>query len=360
MEIHQIVVSASPGDAVTNAALGFQRVLQRVSPSGLFARYIDPRLEGLVNPLSVYEACAEPEDLLIYHLSIGEPEVARFLLGRNGRLVLVYHNITPPKYFATLDPAFAALLTGGRSELALLRERVDMALAVSEYNARELLALGYRDVRVSPLPIDLAELHNVEPDCDVMAALEAIDAPIVLFVGQLLPHKRPDLVLQAYHILSTYLVPDAHLALVGKGRCDRYERAIQTLAKELTLRHARITGWVTAEQLAAYYRNAAVFVTMSEHEGVCVPLLEAMSFDVPVVARAFGAVPETMGGAGVLLPAEDDPMLVAEAVAEVITNETLRSELLPRGRARVAHVNAQTAYATFLGHLVDAVGVTVS
>ena len=355
MEIHQIVVSASAGDAVTNAALDFQQVLQRVAPSGLFARYVDPRLEGKVFPLSVYEACAQPDDLLIYHVSIGEPEVVQFLLGRRERLVLVYHNITPPEYFAGLDPAFAGLLACGRSELILLRDRAQMALAVSEFNARELLDLGYDNVRVSPLPIDVGRLHEIEPDPETAARLDELDGPLVLFVGQLLPHKRPDLLLQAYHVLTTYLIPDAHLVLLGPGRLEPYRLALETLAAQLNLHRAQIPGWLTREQLAAHYRQADLFVTVSEHEGVCVPLLEAMSFDVPVIARAFGAIPETMGDAGLLLPADDDPLLVAEAMAEVLTSEGLRGELIGRGRAGLADFKVDTARATFLEHLLDVV-----
>jgi glycosyltransferase involved in cell wall biosynthesis len=353
MEIHQIVVSASPGDAVTNAAFGLQQLLQRVGPSGLFARYIDPRLDGQVFPLSVYEACAHPDDLLIYHVSIGEPEVVQFLLGRRERLVLVYHNITPAKYFATLDPAFAGLLACGRSELELLRDRADLALAVSAYNAAELESLGYEDVRVSPLPVDASALNGIEPDEATMAELAQLDGPIILYVGQLLPHKRPDLLLQAYHVLTTYLLPEAHLVLLGPGRNERYRRALMTMVAEMNLHRARIPGWVTVEQLAAHYRQAEVFATTSEHEGVCVPLLEAMSFDLPVLARAFGAIPETMGDAGLLLPAEADPFFIAEALAEILTSEALRSELSRRGRDRLTHFALEGAQATFLHHLLQ-------
>jgi glycosyltransferase involved in cell wall biosynthesis len=351
MEINQVVVSASPGDAVTNAALGFRSVLRKVGRSELFARYIDPRLEGDVRPLPAYEPGGDPDDLLVYHASIGEPEVATFLLSRPERLVLVYHNITPPEYFAGLDPGFAGLLARGRYELTLLRDRVELALGVSDFNARELEFLGYGRVRVSPLPIDVAQLHSVAPDPVTVSQLEERDGPHILFVGQLLPHKRPDLVLQAYHVLTTYLVPEAHLTLLGPGRLAPYHDALVTLAEELNLHRARIPGWVTQSQLTAHYRRADLFVTMSEHEGVCVPLLEAMSFDVPVVARAFGAIPETMAGAGLLLPATEDPFLVAEALAEVLGNATLRSELVTRGRARVRAVQADDAYASFLGHL---------
>ena len=189
-----------------------------------------------------------------------------------------------------------------------------------------------------------------------MAELESLDGPLILFVGQLLPHKRPDLLLYAYHALTTHLLPDAHLVLLGPGRIERYRRALQTYVAELNLDRARITGWVTREQLAAYYARADVFATMSEHEGVCVPLLEAMSFDVPVVARDYGAVSETMGDAGLLLPPDDDPFLVAEALAEVLTSEGLRAEMVCRGRDRLAGIDAEAAYGAFLGHLVDLVG----
>jgi L-malate glycosyltransferase len=352
VEIHQVVVSASPGDAVTSTALALQKLLQRVGPSSVFARYVDPHLGRAVLPLTDYDAHAEPNSLLIYHASIGEPEVARFLLGRPERLVLLYHNITPAEYFVGLDPTFAALLAGGRAELQALRDRTEMALAVSAFNARELEALGYADVRVSPLPVDVVGLRAIEPDPATVGALDALDGPLILYVGQLLPHKRPDLLVEAYHVLTTYLLPEVHLVLLGPARLESYQRALETLTLDLNLHRAQITGWLTRERLAAYYRRADAFVTMSEHEGFCVPLLEAMSFEVPIVARAFGAIPETLGDAGLLLPPEEDPLLVAEAMAELLTSETLRAEFARRGRQRLTAFDVEAANATFLQHLL--------
>lgn len=215
--------------------------------------------------------------------------------------------------------------------------------------------MGYTDVRVSPLIIDVPHMLGLEPDPGTLNHLRTRGGPIVLFVGQLLPHKRPDLLLHAYHVLTTYLMPTAHLVLLGPSRSERYHRALQGMATELNLHRAQIPGWMSREHLAAHYRRADVFVTMSEHEGVCVPLLEAMSFDVPVVARAYGAIPETMGDAGLLLPAGDDPLLAAEALAEVLTSDGLRAELVRRGRQRVTEFDVEAARATFLGHLLELV-----
>jgi len=351
MEIHQILVSASPGDAVTNTAFGFQELLQKVGPSAVFARYIDPSLDGKVFPLPVYEACSHSDNLLIYQASIGEPEVTEFLLRRDERIALVYHNITPPEYFATLDPSFAQLLAGGRREIALLRDRVITALAVSRYNATELESLGYTNVRVSPLALDLETLVLENPDPETESALATIEGPKVLFVGQLMPHKRPDLLIQAFHVLTRYLRPGAHLFLVGAGRLEPYRRALQAVSVELGL-DIHIPGWVTRTQLASYYRAADCFVTLSEHEGVCVPLLEAMAFEVPVLARSCAAIPETAGDAAVLLPRESGPVLIAEALEALLSDVALRNVLVERGRARVEELRSEAAEETFLQNLL--------
>jgi len=359
MEIHQIVVSASPGDAVTDTAFGLRDVLRRVGPSEIFAHYVHEALEGEVGRLADYAArpgAAAGRNLLVYHASIGEPAVCSFLLERREKLVLLYHNITPAEYFVDVDPAFAALLSDGRVELAALRGRVCLALAVSAYNAADLRALGYSDVRLSPLPVDTGRLPALASDPATVAHLEEhLGGPLVLFVGQILPHKRPDLLLSAYHVLVTYLVPDAYLALVGSCPQPGYRQVLESFRLQLNLHRAWLPGRVSAAALAAWFRAAAVFVTVSEHEGVCVPVLEAMAFDVPVVARACAAIPETLGGAGLLLPPDDDPVLVAEAVAEVLGNDGVRRGLVAAGERRRAGVDPEAARATFLAHLAGVV-----
>jgi glycosyltransferase involved in cell wall biosynthesis len=359
MEIHQVVVSASAGDAVTNTALEIRGLLRRIGPSEIFARYLDPALAGEVLPLSDYRGRASAgsaDDVLVYHASIGEPAVLSFLLERPERLVLLYHNITPPEYFAAHDPDFAQLLAAGRVELLALRDRVELALGVSPYNARELEAMGFPRVGVSPLVLGIDELCSLPPDPALTADLEErSDGPLVLFVGQLLPHKRPDLLLQAYYVLVSYLLPEAYLMVVGPARSEPYRQALQRLVSELNLDRASIRGQVTPAELAALYRRATLFVTVSEHEGVCVPLLEAMAFDVPVMARAYAAIPETLDGAGLLLPAEDDPLLVAEAMAHLLEDEGLRAGLVAAGRRRLQDFDPEVARATFLEHLAGVV-----
>jgi len=354
----QVLVSASPGDAVTNEALALRPALRRLGDSDIFARYYDASLAGDVLPLEEYErrapagAPGAADDVLVVHGSIGEAAVASFLAGRPERLVLRYHNISPAPPFRPYDAAFAALLDGGRTELAALRPRVALALGDSAYNAADLEDMGYQDVRVSPLVVDPAGLCGLEPDPATAQHLATeVEGPVLLYVGQLLPHKRPDLLVQAFHVLVTYLDPDARLILVGPSRLPAFGNAIQHLVHELSLPGAWVAGPVTPEALAAFYRRADAFVTASEHEGFCVPVLEAMAFDVPVAARAAGALPETAGDAALLLPLDGGPALLAEAMHTVLHDQALRRELVGRGRGRVRHFSPERSTDTLVGHL---------
>jgi glycosyltransferase involved in cell wall biosynthesis len=352
MAVHQLLVGASPGDAVTNTALSLRPLLRRIGPSEIFANYIEPEVAGDVLPLrELARRGAEPGDVLVYHASIGEPDVAALLLERREPLVLVFHNVTPAAYFATVDPYLAARLAAGRVELAALARRVDLALAVSAFNAADLAGLGYDNVQVWPLPLDPAQWLGVEPDGSTAERLaEEPERPLVLYVGQVLPHKRVDLLLSAFCVLQTYLVPEARLAVVGPARNPRYGAAIQALAREQNI-DVTFTGRVSDAELAAWYREAAAFATMSEHEGFGIPLLEAMAYEVPVVARAWAAIPETVGGAGLVLPADAGLLLTAEALESVISDEGTRKLLVDGGRERVARLDVKAAEAAFLRHL---------
>ncbi|HZQ58819.1 MAG TPA: glycosyltransferase [Acidimicrobiales bacterium] len=339
MAVHQVVVSASTGDAVTNFALELRSLYREGGESELFSVHVDPALLGEVHLLRRYHevaASAAAGDTIVYHASIGNSEVVEFLLSRPERLVLVYHNVSPPESFAPYEPAFAALLRGGRDEIARLRPRVDLAVAVSQYNASDLAALGYRDVQVAPLIIEPDRLLAVEPDPVMRHHISAhVRGPMALFVGQLLPHKRPELLVEAFHIVSTYLEPSAHLVLLGARRIPAFAAALQRQIVELGLANAWITGALSDTEVRAYFDRADVFVTASDHEGFCVPLLEAMSFGIPVVARGTSAVPETLGEAGLIVPPDDGPMVFAEAWAMAADDAATRAELIARGRARL-------------------------
>ena len=355
MQLHQVVVAAAPGDATTNFALELRTLLRRIGSSDIYARYIDPTLAGDVLPLDERGA-GSADDVLLYHASIGEPAVFDFLMGRPERLVLVYHNISPAEAFAPYDPAFAGLLERGREEVRRLRDRASAALAVSAFNARDLESLGYSDVRVAPLIVDPTALQDVEPDADLTRLLrDHVDGPVLLFVGQLLPHKRVDLLIKAFHLLATAIRPDARLIVVGPPRLPRYSSLLRQFVRELNLPRCWLAGAVTTEQLAAFYRRADAFVTASEHEGYCAPLVEAMAFGLPVVARDYAGIPDTLGHAGLLLPPDEDPALLAEAMAAALLDDDIRREVTAPAPAEVERQSPDRARVQLLEALLELV-----
>lgn len=355
MQFHQVLVSASPGDAITHSAFELRRLLRRLGPSDIFARNVHPGIADEVIDLDKYflsSSLRPRDDMLLYHASIGDPEVHGFVADRPERLVLMYHNIAPAEAFVPYEPGFAGLLEAGRRDLALIKDRVALALCDSAFNASELVALGYDDVRISPLIVDAASLHGVDLDEGTARHLDEImDGPVALFVGQILPHKRPELLVQAFHVLATYLIPEAHLVIVGSPRLPRFATAVQRQIVELGLRNAWITGAIPPETLRSFYERADLFVTASDHEGFCVPLLEAMSFRLPIVARATTAIPETLGGAGLLLDPRDDALVMAEAWAALIGDAEERQRLIAKGSERLLAFDPDDARRQVLEHL---------
>lgn len=351
MAIHQLLAAAAPGDAVTNTALAYRELLRGWGPSEVFAPHVHDELAGDVRRLTPGALPDEAGGVLLVHVSIGAPEIVEAVSRRRQRVGLVYHNISPAAAFAPYDARLAGLLDLGRRELPVLAARCDFALACSAYNAAELEALGVRRLAVVPPASDLDGLL-AQPSADAAPGegggrFDDLEGPVVLLVAQVAPHKRQHELVSAFHVLCTYLRPDANLLLVGPTHTPGYARLVARHIDGLVLLRATMTGRVPRAELAAAYRRADVFATISEHEGFCVPLIEAMAFDVPVVAARAAAVPETAGGAALLLD-DPTPELVAEALCAAIEDGDLRAELVGRGRRRVAEHRREAAPGRFL------------
>jgi glycosyltransferase involved in cell wall biosynthesis len=358
MHVDQIVVGAALGDAVTESALRIRDALRSVVDADLYGLHVDARLEGNVGRISNYPLPEHRsrEDVIVFHATIGDPKLADFVLHRDERLVIVYHNITPAHFFRDVDQEFARLLDDGRRQLPALLAKADRVIADSAFNAQDLIELGRDDVVVTPPPLNLSRLVDVEPDAELIAGFEkTAPGQMVLFVGQLLPHKRPDLLLGAHHLLVANHRADTRLVIAGPNRNPRYRQALNRYVQETNLDTVWITGELTDAQLAAFYRRADVFVTASEHEGFCVPLVESFHFDLPVVARGFGAVPETAGDAALVLPPGTGARHLAEALRRVLYDSALRADLVARGRRRRERFTVESTLAGTLRVLRDVI-----
>jgi glycosyltransferase involved in cell wall biosynthesis len=291
-----------------------------------------------------------PDDVVILHYALPSPLTAA-LAAHRGRRVLIHHNITPPSFFEGYDAEMVRICSIGRAELASLAPHVDLGLGDSEFNRRDLEAAGFRRTGVLPIYLDFAR-YEEEPG-PVMGRDLADGRTNVLFVGRVTPNKRHEDLLRLAAYWKRFISPDLRLVMVGKlPRRRAYFDALQSLARELGLTpwEAVFTGHLAHRDLLACYRSAHVFVSMSEHEGFGVPLVESMVLDVPVLAFAAGAVAGTMGEAGVLFR-EKRYDEVAELAARAAAPGPLREGILAAQRRRRAAFAPAGVEATLHGYV---------
>ena len=335
MIINQWVPAAHKGDAIGDSARRMRGLLRRMGhASEIYALTIDDELKGDVRPFA--DPAAPDGDLTIFHFALPSPMTDAFGRLPRGR-VLLYHNVTPASYFAPYDPALFRLASIARQELSTLVDRVDLALGVSEYNRLELEATGFASTGVLPLAVDLSRVTQPTR----RPALEKIlddDFVNFLFVGRIAPNKKIEDHIRLAEHYKRYV--DAYYRFIFVGRYDavpRYYATIRSLMSEYRLLNARFvfTGPVPDEDLAVYYRHAAVYISLSEHEGFCAPLLEAMATDVPILAYSAAAVPETLGGAGVQF-APKDMEYAAELLGALAFDDDLRAQVIAGQRRRLS------------------------
>jgi glycosyltransferase involved in cell wall biosynthesis len=335
MIINQWVPAAHQGDAIGDSARRVRDLLRTMGHDAeVYALTIDDALLDDVRPFD--DPAARRGDVTIFHYALPSPMTDAFASLASGR-VLQYHNVTPAWYFAPYDPALFRLAALGREELTRLVGRVDLALGDSEYNRHELDGLGFGRTGVFPIAVDTARITQPAR----RPALETIlDDGLVnfLFVGRIAPNKKIEDHIRLAEMYKRYV--DAYYRFIFVGRFDvvpRYYAMVRALMAEYRFLNDRFvfTGPVSDEELAVYYRHAAVYVSLSEHEGFCVPLVEAMAADVPVLAYAAAAVPDTLAGAGVQF-APKDLEYAAELLGALAFDDDLRASVIAGQRRRLA------------------------
>ena len=335
MRIIQVLPTVVYGDAVSNDAMAVMNVIQDMGyETGIYAMNIDKRLigkEGLRFPKDLPEL--EEEDILIYHGSTGDPMNYQ-LPGYGGRKVMIYHNVTPASFLRGYSGSAVRLAEAGERGIRFLRNHIEYCIADSDYNRHELREMGYRcPIDVCPILIPFQD-YDQEPDPEIMGKYSGDGWTNLLFVGRIAPNKKQEDVIRAFRAYRNEYQENSRLFLVGNAKgMERYQAELEALVeREKLTGHVVFTGSVSFRALLAYYHLADAFVCMSEHEGFCVPLVEAMYFDQPIVAFDSSAIPETLGNAGVLLKTKN-PKQAADALHQALKNESLRTEL-KEGRIR--------------------------
>jgi glycosyltransferase involved in cell wall biosynthesis len=337
--VAQLVPCLVEADAVGNDVLRMHRILQgRGHDVHIFAS------EGAADGVAVQHFSEigplldDPDTLLIYHYTAGWRESLALLARARCKRVFRYHNVTPAEFYLNVSWSFVNVCWAGRQQLgAFARAGCERYLAASEYNLQELLSAGISlstGAVVPPLR-SFDGLQRQEPEPSV---LEKYDdgTTNILTVGRLAPNKGHLRLIEAFALYHRDYNPDSRLLIVGKAddRLERYTRMLHARVTELGMDEAVVfMGGVSDRVLATCYRIAAVFLLTSYHEGFCVPLVEAMAMEVPIVALGEAAVPATVGQSGLVWQTAG-PDILAESIHCLVTDGAARRAVVKSGWQR--------------------------
>jgi glycosyltransferase involved in cell wall biosynthesis len=347
IRIHQVLATLGYGDAIGHEVLGIQRVLRAAGyESEIFVETADYRLEPLTRDYRELVDFSHRDNLLLHHFSLGS-KASRTAYALPDRMALIYHNITPPEYFVGVHRTLARQTFRGRRELRAYADRCDLAMGDSEFNRQDLDALGFPRTAVLPVVPDFSHLDG-EPNWLVAREFDD-DWTNILFVGRMIANKKIEDLIRWFHAYHTVFNPRSRLLLVGAhSQFERYVASLHQMTAALGTPHVHFIGHVSDEELVAFYDVADLFLCASEHEGFCVPLVEAFYKQVPVVAYAATAVPSTMDGAGVLIE-DREPMHVARIIDAVIADAAVQDRIVDGQLAAVTRLRAKDFAGTLLG-----------
>ncbi len=336
MKIIQIMPSVSFGDAVSNDARAVRRVISELGyETAIYAENVDPRIKDPFVRKMTRLPDIKSDDIVIFNHSTGTAlcyELPRL----GGRKMMIYHNITPPHFFKNYSQVAAELTRRGYEETRFLADKIEYVMGVSDYNISVLRDMGYKcPFFVRPILIPFED-YKRKPDRDVIKKYSGDGYTNIVFVGRVAPNKKHEDIIAAFAYYKKHINPKSRLILVGSaGGMERYKKCLENYVEALTVDDVVFTGQIPFKAILAYYKLADVFLCMSEHEGFCVPLVEAMCFEKPIIAFDSSAVGETLGGSGILIK-DKDPVFVSMLIDRLVNDTALRAQIIEKQNKRLA------------------------
>jgi len=326
VEVHQFATSLTYGDAISDEILEIQKVLREKGyDSEIFIRFYDPQMARFIKDYREYRRFSSPQNVVIFHFSISSP-VSKMFFRIPDKKIMIYHNITPYEHYLDSHRILTRECYKGRLEIKLFVDKVDLALGDSEFNRQELEEVGYPQTGVLPLLLDFPKFKR-EGD-PITQQIFSNGKVTILFVGRLIPNKKYEDIIKVFYLYKKYFNTKSQLLLVGDYRgLERYYAGLKSLVGRLKLPDVYFMGHVNFNELVSFYKLSHLYLSLSEHEGFGVPLLEAFYMRVPVVAYAAGAVEETLNGGGVLLRKKDF-FKTAALIDTIMKDNSLRNEII--------------------------------
>jgi len=326
-------------DAVSNDVLTMRGVLsERGHEIRIFAESTNLAGETVQEPAAVLSYLNAADDVLIYHHSIGCADGVEMLRAASCRKIIKYHNVTPPEFFAGISEHHKTLCEHGRAQLEeIVAAQPDLYLAASAFNMSDLLAAGSNEHKTFVVPPfnQADQLRAAEADLELLDSYYGEDVNL-LAVGGVRPNKGHADLIEAFATYYYNFNSQARLFIVGAENhaFEGYAEQLREMIDWWSIDSRVVfTGEVSSELLKTYYLIADALLMTSEHEGFCVPLVEAMALKVPIVAYASTAIPETAQDAALMWD-KRDRYLMAQSIDFLQRNEEAKMELVYRGALR--------------------------
>jgi len=342
--VDQFVHTLQYGDAISGEALTIKRVLRDLGyDSEIVSLNTHEKYKGQNISLPDFLSTrADKCSLAINHYSISSPLNDAYIKLKNAKRALIYHNVTPPSWFSSYNHRVTEDLKKGRSDLAKLTEITNLAIADSSFNRDELLEIGFKNPEVLPLPLDPTRWSG-PANAGILNILSSHGGPNVLHVGRLAPNKCIEDIIKGFYFFHHKFSSKSRLWLIGSDTdTELYSFELRRIVSELRLKDAvTFAGSVSDDELKAFYEKADLYLCMSEHEGFCVPAIEALHFDVPVIYFESSALPETLGK-GAIGVKNKDPLKIACLMNEILENEQERAELRTNAKKELTRFSIDT------------------
>lgn len=352
MRVIQVLPSLAFGDAVGNDTLALKKILKKLGyETAIYAGNIDSRLPvGSAFPIRELKKVNE-NDIILFHMAIGS-ELSYWIRKQKCRKIMIYHNITPAHFFAEYDTDSMRLCSQGLNEVKMLKDTFECVYADSDFNKADLERMGYTcPIKVLPILINFED-YKKKPNSKILKQYDD-DYINIVFVGRVAPNKKFENLIAAFYYYKKYYNEKARLILVGSYRgMERYYGRLTRYADELGVEDIIFTNHVPFDEILAYYHLADVFLCMSEHEGFCVPLVEAMYFNVPIVAYDKCAIKYTLGGSGFLIDTKDG-VEIAGIVNHIIQDKNLKERILHNQQERLQDFDNDVVGRIFIQYLEE-------
>jgi glycosyltransferase involved in cell wall biosynthesis len=340
MKIVQLLPTLAYGDAVGNDTVALSKLITKIGyETMIYAENIDPKVDHSIIQHYSTMPHLDIEDILIYHFSTGSEVMEKLLRNQICKKIMIYHNITPAHFFEPYNTFLAKLVQAGRDDLKKLKDLFEFCIADSHFNKEDLRLAGYTcPIAVVPILIPFSD-YDKTPNEELINQYKNDGYTNILFVGRIVPNKKQENIIKAFAYYRRTINDKARLFIVGNyegmetyyNRLRRYVDALGINAKDVIF-----TGHTPFADILAYYRIADVFVCMSEHEGFCVPLVEAMKFDIPIIANSAGAIPETLNGSGILIDKKHkNSVIIANLMDKIMSDKHFKQEVLKLQRERL-------------------------